>query len=82
MLNYGNVQNKIDLNSNYTWWYQASNFAKKESLSGVVLTSDNSYNPYLIPTNIQMLVYLKDYSIMLTKIVGLAVVMKIIMLLV
>ena len=50
LLNYGNVQNKIDLNSNYTWWYQASNFAKKESLSGVVLTSDNSYNPYLIPT--------------------------------
>lgn len=50
LLNYGNVQNKIDLNSNYTWWYQASNFAKKESLSGVVLTSDDSYNPYLIPT--------------------------------
>ena len=48
LLDYSGITDQINLNSNYTWWYQTSNFAKKENLSGVVLTS-GSYNPYLIP---------------------------------
>lgn len=49
LLDYNGSVNVIDLSSNYTWWYQTSNFAKKENLSGVITTSD-TYNEYLIPT--------------------------------
>lgn len=49
LLDYNNDTHFIDLNNPYTWWYQTSNFTKKEALAGVILTSDDSYNSYLIP---------------------------------
>lgn len=49
LLDYSSSDHIIDLSSNYTWWYQTNNFANKEKLSGVITTSD-TYNPYLIPS--------------------------------